>query len=91
MGKYKTELSLYRAYLKNNVATNSMVEQATGIKQKNLCRYKIILQEQGDLVVVYKGLCAVTGYRADYLSTNREIIKRVTENKYSKTLFPIKK
>lgn len=86
MGKDNTELSQYLAYLKNRVATNSMVEKATGIKQKNLTRYKAELEEKGSLVVVYRGLCAVTGCRADYLSTNEAIIKKVTAKEHSKTL-----
>lgn len=86
MGKYNTELSQYLAYLKNKVATNSMVKKATGIKQKNLTRYKAILEEQGSLVVVYRGICAVTGYRADYLTTNEAIIKKLTAKEHSKTL-----
>ena len=86
MVKFKTELSQYLAYLKNRTATNSMVEKATGIKQKNLTRYKAILEEQGRLVVVYRGICAVTGYRADYLTTNEEIIKKMTAKEHSKTL-----
>ncbi len=85
---FKSQLIQYYEYLQKNTATNSMVEQAIGIKQKNLTRYKVTLEDQGSLVVVYRGFCEVTGFLADYLSTNKEIIKKVNERKYKETLFP---
>lgn len=85
---FKSQLIRYYEYLQKNTATNSMVEQAIGIKQKNLTRYKVTLEDQGSLVVVYRGFCEVTGFLADYLSTNKEIIKKVNERKYKETLFP---
>lgn len=85
---FKSQLIQYYEYLQKNTATNSMVEQAIGIKQKNLTRYKVTLEDQGSLVVVYRGFCEVTGFLADYLSTNKEIIKKVKERKYKETLFP---
>ena len=85
---FKSQLIQYYGYLQKNTATNSMVEQAIGIKQKNLTRYKVTLEDQGSLVVVYRGFCEVTGFPADYLSTNKEIIKKVKERKYKETLFP---
>ena len=84
---FKSQLIQYYEYLQKNTATNSMVEQAIGIKQKNLTRYKVTLEDQGSLVVVYRGFCKVTGFPADYLSTNKEIIKKVNERKYKETLF----
>ena len=85
---FKSQLIQYYEYLQKNTATNSMVEQAIGIKQKNLTRYKVTLEDQGSLVVVFRGFCEVTGFLADYLSTNKEIIKKVNERKYKETLFP---
>ena len=85
---FKSQLIQYYEYLQKNTATNSMVEQAIGIKQKNLTRYKVTLEDQGSLVVVFRGFCEVTGFLADYLSTNKEIIKKVKERKYKETLFP---
>ena len=85
---FKSQLIQYYEYLQKNTATNSMVEQAIGIKQKNLTRYKVTLEDQGSLVVVYRGFCKVTGFPADYLSTNKEIIRKVNERKYKETLFP---
>ena len=85
---FKSQLIQYYEYLQKNTATISMVEQAIGIKQKNLTRYKVTLEDQGSLVVVFRGFCEVTGFLADYLSTNKEIIKKVKERKYKETLFP---
>ena len=63
---FKSQLIQYYEYLQKNTATNSMVEQAIGIKQKNLTRYKVTLEDQGSLVVVYRGFCEVTGYMAAF-------------------------
>jgi hypothetical protein len=57
-------------YLQNNVATASMVADATGIYQKNICRYKRDLEKVGRLWEVTKDICKKTGFRAWYLTTN---------------------
>lgn len=57
-------------YLKRNVATASMAADATGVPQKNICRYKRDLQDAGKLWEVEKKLCKKTGFRAFYLTTN---------------------
>jgi len=60
-------------YLKNNIATASMVTAATGISQKNICRYKRDLEKAGLLWEIEKKICKCTGFRAWYLTTNPEI------------------
>jgi hypothetical protein len=62
-------------YLMNHTATASMVEEATGIKQKNICRIKREYEKQGLLFEVGRRFCQLTGFRASYLTTNKEIIK----------------
>ena len=64
----------YFQYLQTHIATNSMVTEATGIKQKNLTRYKATLQKQGLLFEVYKGICKHTKHRASYLTTNKALL-----------------
>ena len=64
----------YFLYLQNHIATNSMASKATGIAQKNLCRYKREFQKAGQLFEVYKGICELTKFRATYLTTNPELI-----------------
>lgn len=60
-------------YLENNIATASMIEAATGIYQKNICRYKRDLEKAGKLWEVSKGYCKRTGFKACYLSTNPKL------------------
>ena len=62
-------------YLKSNTATNTMVSKATGIPQKNICRYKRDFELLGILQEVERKLCKITGHRASYLTTNKELFK----------------
>jgi DNA-binding MarR family transcriptional regulator len=62
-------------YLKRNTATASMVSEATGITQKNVTRYKRILEKEGFLMVLFKSKCKLTGFIASYLTSNVSIIK----------------
>ncbi len=57
-------------YLKVEVATASMVADATGIYQKNICRYKRDLEKAGRLWEIEKRTCKKTGFRAWYLTTD---------------------
>jgi len=57
-------------FLKYNTATASMVSEATGIPQKNVCRYKRELEKSGRLFQVIKMNCQKTGFPAWFLSTN---------------------
>lgn len=58
-------------YLHHHVATASMVADATGIPQKNICRYKRDLEKAGQLKEVEKKLCRLTGFRAWYITTDQ--------------------
>lgn len=57
-------------YLQKNIATASMVTDATGVPQKNITRYKRNLEKAGMLWEVEKKLCKKTGFKAWYLTTN---------------------
>lgn len=57
-------------YLKENEATASMVADATGIYQKNICRYKRDLEKAGRLWEITKTTCKKTGFKAWYLTTD---------------------
>jgi hypothetical protein len=57
-------------YLEKHIATASMVSDATGIWQKNICRYKRDLEKAGRLWEIEKKLCKKTGFKAWYLTTN---------------------
>lgn len=65
-----TQLMIVYEYLRENVATASMIADATGIPQKCICRYKRYLEKQGMLWEVEKRYCKLTGFHAWYLTTN---------------------
>lgn len=65
-----TEKKTIFLYLQEHIATASMVSKATGVKQKNITRYKRDLEKTGKLWEVKKGYCKETGFKAWYLSTN---------------------
>ena len=67
----KTQLQTIIEYLQNHVATASMVADATGVAQKNLCRYKRDLEQAGQLAEVRKGACQLTGFKAWYITTDK--------------------
>jgi hypothetical protein len=66
-----TQLQTIFTYLKKHVATASMVSEATGVKQKNLCRYKRTLECANLLWEVRKAPCKQTGFKAFYLTTDK--------------------
>jgi hypothetical protein len=66
-------------YLKKRVATASMISKATGIAQKNICRYKRDLEKDGILWEVKKTVCEVTGFKAWYITTNIKLVQNATE------------
>lgn len=65
-----TQLKTIFNYLQNHIATNTMVSNATGVSQKNICRFKRDLEQMGLLVEVKKEYCKATNHLAWYLSTN---------------------
>ena len=65
-------------YLKEHVATASMITEATGIPQKNICRYKRDLEKEGRLWEVEKKPCQKTGRKAWHLTTDPQ--KAVTKS-----------
>lgn len=72
---FKAELKKVRAFLSDHNATATMTSIALDIYRPNLCRHKRTLEEQGTLIVTHKGTCKETGFKADYLTCNPELIK----------------
>jgi len=72
----RTQLKTIFEYLQNNIATASMVTDATGITQKNICRYKRDLEKAGRLCEIEKKLCKKTGFKAWYLTTNPDLFPK---------------
>lgn len=66
----KSQVQTIFHYLQDHVATASMVSKATGVPQKNLCRYKRDLELSKMLWEVEKKICKVTGFKAWYLTTD---------------------
>lgn len=66
----KTQLKTIFEYLQNNIATASMVSDATDVPQKNICRYKRDLEKVGRIWEIEKAICKKTGFKAWYLTTD---------------------
>ena len=66
-------------YLKDHVATASMVTEATGVPQKCITRYKRDLEKAGLLFEVEKKDCLKTGFKAWYLTTNPALAPKAPE------------
>ena len=69
-------------FLKVHTATASMITEATGIPQKNICRFKRDLEKVGLLAETERKLCKVTSFKAWYLTTNPDLfpINNQTQN-----------
>lgn len=65
-----SQLQTIFQYLLDHIATASMVAEATGIYQKNICRYKRDLEKSGRIWETEKKTCKKTGFKAWYLTTN---------------------
>ena len=67
---FRTQLKTIFQYLQEYIATASMVSDATGVPQKNICRYKRDLEKAGRLWEIAKKQCKKTGFKAWYITTN---------------------
>tara|TARA_B110000240_G_C13475443_1_gene442821 strand:+ start:805 stop:1125 length:321 start_codon:yes stop_codon:yes gene_type:complete len=76
-----TQLITIFTYLQDNTATVSMVCEATGIPQKNFCRFKRDLEKNGKLWEIEKKYCKKTGFKAWYLTTNQENAPSINQYK----------
>jgi len=70
---FKAQKKTIFEFLKVHTATASMVSKATGIPQKNICRYKRDFEKLGLLAETEKKLCKATSFKAWYLTTNKEL------------------
>lgn len=76
---FKDQLQIFNEYLKKNTVTCSMASKILNIPQKNLTRYKRTLQKAGKLKVCFLAECKITNYKAEYLTTNPDLIKTLME------------
>jgi hypothetical protein len=70
--KFTSQTERFYDYLLTNICTASMVSDATGISQKNICRYKRQFEKAGLLWQVEKKFCQKTKHPAWYITTNPE-------------------
>jgi hypothetical protein len=84
--KIKNQKKTIFKYLQHNVVTASMVSVATGITQKNICRFKRDLELSGRLWEVEKKSCKQTSFKAWFLTTNPKEFERLTYSKQYKLL-----
>jgi hypothetical protein len=75
-----TQRSLVYRFLTRQVATATMISVATGIPQKNICRYKRELERAGLICQVALDRCEITGRPAWYLCSlsarpNKEFLR----------------
>ena len=74
---FKAQKNAIFLYLKEHTATASMVSDATGIPHKNICRYKRDLEIAGRLWEIEKKSCKITGFKAWYLTTDKDKVKHL--------------
>lgn len=65
-------------YLKNHVASATMVTYATGIPQKCITRYKRNYEKEGLLVQLKKDRCKLTRRYVWYLTTNKDLFPKTS-------------
>jgi hypothetical protein len=74
---FKTQFEAFCQYLDYHLATASMASKVLNIPQKNLCWYKRQLEKAGKLWAIELKPCKVTGYKAHYLTTNKDLATSV--------------
>jgi len=75
----KKQVKTIFEYWQNHIATATMVSHATRVPQKNICRYKRDFEKAGQLFEVIKTICAHTGFRAWYCTTNKELAETLMQ------------
>lgn len=78
-----TQLQTIFQYLKDHIATASMVTRSTGIPQKCITRYKRDLEKASVLWEVAKKDCKITGCKAWYLTTDENKVRILSQVKFS--------
>ena len=77
-GKYTSFQSQEKTifhYLEKHTATATMLTDATGIPQKCITRYKRDFEKAGKLQEVLKAMCKSSGFKAWYLTTNKNLFE----------------
>ena len=72
---FQTQEKTIFHYLKKHTATATMLTDATGIPQKCITRYKRDFEKAGKLQEVLQAMCKSSGFKAWYLTTNKDLFK----------------
>jgi len=78
--KHFNQLKMIDRYLKQNTATRYMAAVNTNVPIQNVCRYVDMLRERNQIAVIKKDLCQISGFTAEYLTTNPELFP--ADNQY---------
>lgn len=68
-----TEKDKVRAVVSKLQATALMISKITGIKRHHVDTYKRRLEKEGKVLVAYNNTCAISGFKANYLTTVKEV------------------
>lgn len=77
--KVTTQRQSILLHINDNIATNSMISEATGIPRPSICRYKKQLEEEGLLIEVERKRCKITNFPAWYLTGTKNTILNKTK------------
>ncbi|MBX3165313.1 MAG: hypothetical protein KF900_12630 [Bacteroidetes bacterium] len=83
----RTQIQTIFHYLQENIATASMVSEATGVPHKNICRYKRDLEKHNLLWEVERKPCKKTKHKAWYITTNPNNVLKSKINLQTKLTF----
>lgn len=70
----KPEIDVFFDYLQENVCTATMASEALSIPQKHVTRYKKELQDKNLLFIITIAPCHITGFKAQWITTNPSMI-----------------
>lgn len=74
------QLKRTELYFRDFAATRYMAAVDTGISIQNICRYVDVLRDSKKIAVVKIDHCQISGFKAEYLTTNPELFP--ADNQY---------
>lgn len=77
--EFKQQMKIVFEAFNKRPATMLMISKLTGIYRANICRYVAKYRKQGKIFLVYKGICPVSKYPANFLTTNPELVQIIVE------------
>ena len=67
------QLKRTELYFRDFTATRYMAAVDTGISIQNICRYVDVLRDSNKIAVVKIDYCQISGFKAEFLTTNPEL------------------